>query len=100
MASWIFFRAESLEQALLLYGKLLDPRAYDLGNRLMSGDSYLLAVALVLGMLGIFFIKRLIEKDKWGWWPLAFGRGLAAATAVFLILVYLRPIRQFIYFQF
>lgn len=100
MASWILFRAESLEQALLLYGKLLDPRAYDLGNRLMSGDSYLLAVALVLGMLGIFLIKHLMEKDKWGWWPLAFGRGLAAATAVFLILVYLRPIRQFIYFQF
>lgn len=100
MAGWIAFRAQSLAQAGTFYLKIVTPTAYQLKNRLLSGDAYLLTIAIMTGMLAIFGLRYWLERQPRPGWMLNAGRMLAITVAVFFILIYLRPVRQFIYFQF
>ena len=100
MAGWIAFRAQTLAQAGTFYLKIVTPAAYQLKNRLLSGDAYLLTIALMLGMLALFGLRHWLDRKPRPVWLVAVGRTFAITAAVFFILVYLRPVRQFIYFQF
>lgn len=100
MAGWIAFRAINLEQALAFYAKLVNPLAYDIRQRFLSGDSYLLVIALMVGMLATWWIRRIVQRIQPPSWFLFLARTTVITAAVFCILVYLRPVRQFIYFQF
>jgi alginate O-acetyltransferase complex protein AlgI len=100
MAGWIPFRTQTLGDAFLLYGKLLDPTAYHLAGRALIGHSYLAAAVLVAGMLLFALARKAAEKH-----PLPSGlRGPAMCLAVAVMTVALlalqRPVNQFIYFQF
>lgn len=99
MAGWISFRAINMSQCLTMYFKLISPVSYTLSSRALSGSHYLAAAALVLSMVIAFCIHWLSKQGKL---PslLHLPRMATVATAVFLILIYLRPVRQFIYLQF
>ncbi|MDP2829691.1 MAG: MBOAT family O-acyltransferase [Sulfuricellaceae bacterium] len=99
MLAWVPFRAESVGNALGMYGKLFVPRDYFwLG---MRENNYLIAAVLLLGFSGTYFLHE--RGNRW-------LRSSLALTFVFetllmgiiagLIFVFLRPISQFIYFQF
>ena len=63
MAGWIPFRCQSIGEALVMWGKMLDPSAY-WGFRL-TPDSYFLALALPLGMVRLLVcLERCCTLDR------------------------------------
>ena len=102
MLGWIPFRAESLESLSMtfaMWAKLFDPAAYTwLG---MRGNVYLFAALLLVGILATHGVKekllpRLARRPVLAW----AGDSLSVAVMTALVIVFLRPINQFIYFQF
>lgn len=99
MLSWIPFRALTVNDALAMFAKLTSPRDYLwLG---MRENTYLVtAVMLALMLLayavhlyGLHWVRR------WRW--VSFTAETAVmAVVIALVFVFLRPISQFIYFQF
>jgi alginate O-acetyltransferase complex protein AlgI len=99
MASWAPFRAEKLTDALIMHGKLINPLAYrGLGLR---ENNYLVAAAVMLGMLVTHVVYRRVLplRAKLPAWfvPLDI---LWLGVSLALIFIFLRPVKQFIYFQF
>jgi D-alanyl-lipoteichoic acid acyltransferase DltB (MBOAT superfamily) len=100
MAGWIPFRAASMEQALIMLGKLVSPFAYTFSDRLVDGHSYLLVVLLLLGMLAAQAVSRARESGRVPAFVERPAFALATGLMTAAILIYLRPVAQFIYFQF
>jgi len=113
MLGWIFFRAQSLEQAWTMLAKVLQPGSYLSLDRLRPGYiwsaipigidpvGYLLAAVLPIATLLAYFVyhdvwPRLAPRPAIVL-PVAVAYGAVVAGLVF---IYLQPIRQFIYFQF
>jgi len=100
MAGWIAFRSQSMGQALTLYGKLLDPRAYRLAGRTLDIYAYFWAAALTTGMAGTWL---LLQRHRRRPFPVALAgpvRVAALALMVCGVLLCMRQVKQFIYFQF
>lgn len=99
MASWIFFRAPNLDTAMTMYATLLSPGRYtSLGMR----ENVYLVAALVLAAFLItgWLLERLLPRmHKYALWILSFET-LSLASITGLVFIFLRPISQFIYFQF
>jgi hypothetical protein len=99
MLGWIPFRASSLGQAFGMWAKLFDPGAYlHLGLR---ENTYLATALLLLGFLLVHALQRRVRpwlEERPIPWALVETAGLAAIAA--LVFAFLRPINQFIYFQF
>lgn len=98
MMSWIPFRAESLTDAFVMYGRFLNPSTF-LGMNLREND-YLVSAMLMLiftGAWGVstFILPRIKETIIWA--PVRIAQ---YTLMVAMVLVFLRPINQFIYFQF
>jgi len=100
MLAWVPFRAPSVSDALTMFGKVLNPLEYaSLG---MRENSYLLAFVLTVGVLGAGWMHERLAKIAYRGRPYfaaAFDASLAIAATP-LVFVFLRPINQFIYFQF
>ncbi|MBE0534403.1 MAG: MBOAT family protein [Phycisphaerae bacterium] len=99
MLAWIAFRTQSVSDAGALYGRLLDPQAYLW--RGLKEQTYLLT-ALMLGATVLCAVAQqyalpVIRRRRFLWATVETA-GLAAITA--LVIIFLRPINQFIYFQF
>lgn len=99
MLSWIPFRADSLGTTFEMYSTLLSPSAYLwLGLR---ENYYLVAgVVLMLMILTHSIAKRLGKKPRehqLGWMA---GEAVVLGVVISMVFVFLRPIKQFIYFQF
>lgn len=99
MLSWILFRSENVEHAFHLYSRLfaLDQLTY-LGLR---ENNYLVAFLVFIGMIITYvaseYLVPRISRYKWTYATLE----VVVFTVVILIdFIYLRPIKQFIYFQF
>jgi len=99
MLGWVFFRSQSLPDALVMYGKLFDPVEYFyLGMR----ESYYLVAALVmLSMILCYYFKEFLMPTlrKHAFVSTLVETG-AFTCITGLVFVFLRPINQFIYFQF
>ncbi len=99
MLAWIPFRAESLSATFAMWAKLFEPAAYTwLG---MRENVYLVAALVLLGIFLTYGVKekllpRLAKMPVWAW----SGDTLSVAVMTALVIVFLRPINQFIYFQF
>ncbi len=104
LVAWVFFRAESLSQALAIVGAMFSPSVLDLAPvKAQFHWRALVLVALVVLRHAWFF-----PTGTWTWtppawlrWPLR--RVLAPATVALVVwcCVYLRgPGHAFIYFQF
>lgn len=98
MLGWIPFRAESLDHALSLYARMTDLHGYStLGLR---ENFYLLTFLFLVGMI--------LARGALLWRPaltrMRFAEPVAdivvLACVMFGVFVFLRPISQFIYFQF
>jgi D-alanyl-lipoteichoic acid acyltransferase DltB (MBOAT superfamily) len=101
MASWILFRASSVEQALTMLATLANPTAY-LSIRYKE-NFYLLTFLYTLGFFATYALREALASDRlgrlWsrvGWIPTA----LVYSLLVLLVASYLRGQQQFIYFQF
>ena len=98
MLAWIPFRAKSVSDTFGMYAKLFSTRDYLwLG---MRENSYLVAAVLFLAFVGTYYFH-----EKRGWLRHRLAPTFAIETllmgiVVGLVFVFLRPISQFIYFQF
>lgn len=98
LLAWIPFRASTVHEALVIVGKVFDPRAYfALGLR---ENTYLVAVVMLAGVLLAAPICHWIKTSAAPGWIRVAGMAAAGAFLVPMSLVFLRPITQFIYFQF
>ncbi|MEG3641325.1 MBOAT family protein, partial [Magnetococcus sp. PR-3] len=101
MLSWIPFRAESLEQTWTLYSHLFQPSRYLwLG---MRENNYLVTALVLLG----FLLSYGVSHHIWPYltqrsWPIIpkILETIMLAVIMGLVFIFLRPISQFIYFQF
>lgn len=100
MLGWIPFRAVSPAQTLSMWSKLAMPSAYShLG---MRENTYLIAALLLLGITVSGLVQPYLTMERlaqrpWLWVPARVG---AYAVVVGIVFVFLRPVHQFIYFQF
>jgi hypothetical protein len=95
MLAWIPFRADSLLATFEMWGRVLEPSAYLwLG---MRENVYLITALILVGFILIYFLRNKIV-------PLLLERKLIIfignTVMIAVIIVFLRPINQFIYFQF
>jgi len=99
MLAWVPFRAETVGSALEMFAKLVSPGEYIyLG---MRENTYLVAVVVFLAsFLAYIFHERV---SKWFGEKLLISFVLEAvlmSVVIAMVFVFLRPISQFIYFQF
>ena len=99
MLAWIPFRAQSVSMALEMYGKLFSVQEwFYLG---MRENTYLVAAFLLVSMTITYSIHECV--GRWSVrhrWLSFLGEAAVMGMTVSLVFVFLRPIKQFIYFQF
>lgn len=100
MLAWIPFRAESVTESFRMWSKIFNPFDYDsLG---MRENTYLITAILLISVLLAYWIKMnlipyLINTNKR---ILIAGESIVFSIIISLVIIFLRPINQFIYFQF
>ena len=100
MLSWIPFRAEGLGNTFTMYATLFDISKYtSLG---MHQDVYLVTALLTAGTIIAYLVRTrlapaLMLRSRAGYLALETA---TYGVAIALVFVFLRPITQFIYFQF
>lgn len=99
MIGWIPFRAQTVESTLVLWGHLLDPTRYTTYS--FRESVYVIAATLMILVAATPFVadwlRRFGDRYPLIWRPVLTTGWVVALT---LVIVYLRPINQFIYFQF
>ncbi|MCB0700340.1 MAG: hypothetical protein KDC11_10850, partial [Chitinophagaceae bacterium] len=99
MLSWIPFRAESLGDAFTMMGKVFVPSNYLF--RTMRENNYLITAVLVLLFLITHFVDKRLSKYIQKVPAMSFVLNCAKfVVLIIIIFTFLRPISQFIYFQF
>ena len=100
MLGWILFRAASVKQALLMYQHLGNLSSYF--KLTLHPNAYIVCFLIYLAMTAIFLFQKYGQSRLKQRWPGAYGVGecLVYSLLLFVVFVYLRPIQQFIYFQF
>jgi D-alanyl-lipoteichoic acid acyltransferase DltB (MBOAT superfamily) len=106
MASWIFFRAQSLDQAFTMYAKLLMPLEYHFSpmvsgmSNQTAGWSYLWAALITAGMAIMYWAQNAASKA--GIPEFVFGavRFCYLTVLVVFVILCMQQTSQFIYFQF
>jgi D-alanyl-lipoteichoic acid acyltransferase DltB (MBOAT superfamily) len=99
MLGWIPFRAQSVSDTLELWSKIFSPSSYLwLG---MRENTYIVASLSLIA----FLLANGLHKIKKDFWvkhsEFTFISAITAYTlCIYLIIIFLRPINQFIYFQF
>ena len=99
MASWIPFRSETLSGAFAMHSKLLNPWEYlSLG---MRENTYIVAAMTMLAMCIVYIwhevVSSKLRKLKF---PNLLFDAASWGLQLALVFVFLRPVKQFIYFQF
>ena len=99
MLGWVPFRASDIGTAISMWAKVFAPSQYLwLGLR---ENTYIIAFVLLLGFVGTYFIKTRVAAVLARLPALDVGaKTLVFAGGIALVFVFLRPIKQFIYFQF
>jgi len=99
MLAWIPFRAESISASFDMWARLFQPSAYTwLG---MRENVYLVAALILAGVFIVFAVREKLLPRMQRRRSLVFlGSTASSAAMIALVIVFLRPINQFIYFQF
>lgn len=106
MAGWIPFRANSFSQAIELFGKIVNPLEYRISHRILGMESsfaafsYLWAAVITMGMGLAFLAHRYATNRVFPKYMSIPAQALLIAIMVYLILMNMRVVQQFIYFQF
>ena len=99
MLSWIPFRANSIDDALKMWSKVVDLFNYNSLN--LHENTYLITAILTFGIIIIYNLKIFIDKTEYRFKKLMFIGDIIFISVIFyLTFIFLRPINQFIYFQF
>jgi alginate O-acetyltransferase complex protein AlgI len=99
MLSWIPFRTQTLSQTFTLYSRLFNYKNYTYFS--LRENSYIVCFCLLIFIVFAFTFNKYLES-KLNRFP-KFNTILLLikyTIMVFLIIIFLRPISQFIYFQF
>ena len=99
MLAWIPFRAETVDLALDMYAKLFSVNEWTyLG---MRENIYLVTAVLLLLTIGTYWVQQMVMPRLTGrLWASFLLHTVFLGLAVSLVFIFLRPINQFIYFQF
>lgn len=97
--AWIFFRAESLADAIVIHNSLFDIQSYAASSVLNQGDRVLVLVCVTLLLLSHYLLRdksleQVVERVKW-WVQSCLLTGM-----LFLIFTSSTNNQSFIYFQF
>ena len=99
MLSWVPFRARTVSDTFIMFGKVLTPGAYLF--RSMRENTYLITFLMLVLMLLTYFVSEHLDKKIKDVPAIDFVYGVAKYTVmIILVFTFLRPISQFIYFQF
>ena len=98
MLAWIPFRAQSVHDAVSMFGKLLSPGEYLwLG---MRENTYLITALICLSFFATYGVYRYVRDFLEKRVPLFILEVIPASVASAFVFIFFRPINQFIYFQF
>jgi ABC-type polysaccharide/polyol phosphate export permease len=100
MASWIPFRSNSVEQELIMFAKIANPFDYTWATRSVGGYTYILTAVVLLAMLGAYGCKWVHETYAVPRLVVAAAATVSVALMASSILLFMRDVKQFIYFQF
>jgi len=99
MLSWIPFRTKTLSETFTLYGRLLNYKNYTYLS--LRENSYIVCFCLIILIVFAYAYNNYVEKYLERFVRLYFVMSLIKYTImIFLIVIFIRPISQFIYFQF
>jgi len=99
MLGWIPFRARSMATTAAMYGKLFDPSQYLW--RGMRENTYLATAIILLLIISCYLFKTEVVPLVRRWRPIwAVAETIGFTVIIALVIIFLRPISQFIYFQF
>jgi D-alanyl-lipoteichoic acid acyltransferase DltB (MBOAT superfamily) len=99
MAGWVAFRSQTLRDAMVMWGKMLDPRAYAAFG--LTANSYLLAAAMLAGMVVVWAAQQRIFARAKPPTPVILATRILCYTFLIMFdIVFLQTKSQFIYFQF
>lgn len=99
-AGWIPFRAQSGEQVVSMFKALFNLPSYNPALHTLSAHNYVLCVILLSAMATAYGIQTLNERGRIPRALVHVGTFLVVAVMSALIIVYLKPANDFIYFQF
>lgn len=101
MFSWIPFRAQSVNDALALWGAAINPYKFLMPLGLRE-NSYIVALLMLIGFYGSYLVRdRMFCLSLIGRSVVVNLQMLIFYAVLFaLVLIFLRPSTQFIYFQF
>ena len=98
MLGWIPFRAATLGQTFALYARLFDFTSY---RRLAFRENfYLLVFFLTIGMFAVHALMNLKLEVIQNRFVKHGTEALVFSVMIFIIFIFLKPVKQFIYFQF
>jgi len=99
MLSWIPFRSESLDVAINMWAKVFNPYLY--GSLGMRENIYLATAVILVGIFTTYWVKhKLIPSINPKSYLFILGEVVTFTIIFSLVVVFFRPINQFIYFQF
>lgn len=99
MLSWIPFRANNLQETFIMFQKIINPKNYLFYT--MRENNYLITAFLLILMLVTYFSNTFVEPklNKFKWASFIFHT-IKYSIIIIFVYTFLRPISQFIYFQF
>jgi D-alanyl-lipoteichoic acid acyltransferase DltB (MBOAT superfamily) len=99
MLSWIPFRAASMQVVTSMLMKLVQPSQYlYLG---MRENIYIIAALLIILTIAAYLVDKYLLPLIYRNYTLRFSvETIAFAIIILVVIIFLRPISQFIYFQF
>jgi len=99
MLSWVPFRAVSVEATFLMWAKIFQPSQYTwLG---MRENTYLIATLVLLGVFSTYAVReKILPKFQNLKLVVSVVDIIIISVITALVIIFLRPINQFIYFQF
>jgi len=100
MLAWIPFRSSSIDISFAMWLKIVRPNEYwGLG---MKENIYLVTTLITLGFVMTYFLKYTLAPyiKRKGALAIITAETLMFSILIPLVIVFLRPINQFIYFQF
>jgi alginate O-acetyltransferase complex protein AlgI len=99
MVAWVPFRAASVSDALTMLRAVLSPRAYLSLN--LRENTYVITALLMLAFIATYTVSTSLAWTRERY-PRAWLAGVFVASAILvpLVIAFLRPVNQFIYFQF
>ena len=99
MLSWIPFRAKNLSDTFIMLGKVFSPFKYTFYT--LRENNYLVTALLLIIFIVTYFINIRLEEMIKRIPYLSFGINCLKYTVIVIfVFTFLRPISQFIYFQF